>query len=101
MLEMINPESIDLTALPSVALCDRTTLPPVPAIYFALDSLGNMQYVGRSVNLQQRWTRHHRQCYLENMDGVRIAWLTVNAPELLPEIEAALIEWFNPPLNGY
>lgn len=60
---MINPKSIDLAALPSVALCDcpkgtakgnRTTLPPVPAIYFALDSLGNMQYVGRSVNLQQR-----------------------------------------------
>lgn len=35
------------------------------------------------------------------MDGVRIAWLIVDAPELLPEIEAALIEWFNPPLNGY
>ncbi len=34
------------------------------------------------------------------MTGVRIAWLEVSSPELLPEIEKALSNWFQPSLNG-
>ncbi len=33
------------------------------------------------------------------MGNIGIAWLEVSEPELLPEIEKALIEWFEPPLN--
>ena len=97
---MINPSVINPLDLPSVALEQRSHLPSTPCIYFAIDSLGVVQYIGRSINLQQRWSQHHRQRHLESMSAVRIAWLTVDTPELLPGIEAALINWFALPLNG-
>lgn len=96
----MNPSEIDLLTLPSLSLEQRSQLPNTCCIYFAIDSQDIVQYIGRSLDLQQRWTQHHRQCQLQNMDGVRIAWLTVDAPELLPEIEKALISWFAPRLNG-
>lgn len=79
----------------------RSHLPITPCIYFAIDCQGIIQYIGRSVNPCQRWTQHHRLSQLEVMEGVRIAYLSVDNPDLLPEIERALIEWFAPPLNGY
>jgi DNA-binding Xre family transcriptional regulator len=95
----ILPESINLSLLPSVPLAERSQLPAIPCIYFAINSLGNVQYIGRSVNLKQRWVAHHRTRKLKTVDGVRIAYLTIDSVELLPEIEKALIEWFTPPLN--
>jgi hypothetical protein len=93
---MINPESLDLKALPSMPLSDRRNLPIISCIYFALSS-GKVQYIGRSANLQQRWIQHHRQQYLDINSN--IAWLEISNIDLLPQIEAALIEWFKPPLN--
>lgn len=78
----------------------RSQLPTTPAIYLAIDAANQIQYVGRAVNLQRRWLQHHRYSELSDLGGVRIAWLEVSAPKLLPEIEKALIEWFRPPLNG-
>lgn len=72
---MINPSSLDLTALPSMCLSRRSELPEAPAIYFAIDSLDQIQYIGRSRNLRQRWLSHHRQFQLQAIEGVRIAWL--------------------------
>ncbi|NEO86458.1 MAG: GIY-YIG nuclease family protein [Spirulina sp. SIO3F2] len=97
---MINPENITPTALPSVPLPERKDLPAIAGIYFAIDSQGNVQYIGRSVNIQQRWTVHHRTDQLKKMRGVKIAYLTVDDPQLLDSTEEALIEWFDPPLNG-
>ena len=57
---MINPESIDLNSLSSLPLSDHSSLPGILGIYFAVDSLGSVQYIGRSVNLRQRWVNHHR-----------------------------------------
>lgn len=97
---MINPEAIDLSALPCVALSDRKTLPLRSGIYFAIDGLNNVQYIGLSKNIQQRWLQHHRYSDLQAVDGVRIAYLAVDDVALLPAIETALIEWFQPPLNN-
>jgi DNA-binding Xre family transcriptional regulator len=97
---MITPESIDFSVLPSLCLTRRSELPEVPAIYFAINSLDQIQYIGRSQNLRQRWLSHHRQFQLQAIDSVRIAWLRCDDVSLLAEIEAALIEWFEPPLNG-
>ncbi|MEA5578708.1 hypothetical protein [Anabaena sp. UHCC 0451] len=36
---------------------------------------------------------------MESIGNIRIAYLFVDSPDLLPEIETALIEWFDPPLN--
>ncbi|NEO86459.1 MAG: GIY-YIG nuclease family protein [Spirulina sp. SIO3F2] len=97
---MIDPKSITPASLPSVPLGDRQDLPAIAGIYFALDSQGKVQYIGRSVNLQQRWTLHHRTNQLEEMGGIRIAYLVVDDLGLLNSVEEALIEWFDPPLNG-
>lgn len=99
MMNTIKPEYIDPLALPSVPLDSRKLLPTSPCIYFAIDGLGNVQYIGRSVNPRQRWAAHHRQSDLESIGEVRIAYLTCEA-SLLSAVEAALIEWFDPPLNG-
>jgi excinuclease UvrABC nuclease subunit len=97
---IMNPAAIDLSVLPSLPLECRSKLPPVACIYFAIDSMGQIQYVGRSANLRNRWTIHHRTNQLKQLEGVKIAWLEVSDPSLLPEIEAALINWFTPLLNG-
>jgi putative transcriptional regulator len=96
---MISPESIDLATLPSIPLESKSQLPKKPGIYLAIDSGGIVQYVGRSINFRQRWAKHHRHRELEKLEGIRIAWLEVNDPSLLPNIESVFITWFNPPLN--
>jgi len=96
---MISPSEINLSTLPSVPLKDRSQLPQSSGIYFAIDSLGTVQYIGRTNNLNQRWTQHHRHYQLSEIGLVRIAYLTADI-DLLPSIEAALIQWFNPVLNG-
>jgi excinuclease UvrABC nuclease subunit len=94
----INPATIDPLALPSVSLQERSQLPTTPCIYFAIDSQGVVQYIGRTVNLQARWLKHHRYNQLAQSENIKIAYLSVE-PDLLPEVELALIEWFNPRLN--
>lgn len=96
---MLDPQTINPLELPSVLLEHRSQLPSTPCIYFAIDSLGIVQYIGRTNNLNQRWTQHHRHYQLSEIDSVRIAYLTADI-DLLPLIEAALIQWFNPVLNG-
>ncbi|MCC5644754.1 helix-turn-helix domain-containing protein [Nostoc sp. CHAB 5824] len=96
---MLQPELINPSLLPSMPLEWRKALPECPAIYFAIDADNQIQYIGQSGNLQLRWEYHHRQKQLELMNGVVIAWLTIDSLDLLAEIEAALINWFNPPLN--
>ena len=96
---MITPNSFDITTLPSLCLSRRRELPRTSAIYFAIDSLGQVQYIGQSTNLRHRWASHHRQFQLQAIDSVRIAWLQCDDVLLLPEIEKILITWFEPPLN--
>jgi hypothetical protein len=63
----ITPEQINLSTLPSVSLDCRKDLPECPGIYFAVDSAGTVQYIGRSNNIRQRWSQHHRYiCALTN-----------------------------------
>ena len=90
----------DLSKLPHVAFSDRQDLPAEAGIYFALSSSNEVMYVGRTVNIARRWAAHHRAKQLADMNCARLAWLTVSDPELLAEIEAALITHFQPALNG-
>jgi DNA-binding Xre family transcriptional regulator len=99
-MEAIAPQDINLCALPSVLLADRKQLPQTAGIYFAIDGDGVVQYIGQSTNLRQRWLNHHRKSALDGISNVQIAWIEVSEPSLLREIEEALIEYFNPPLNG-
>lgn len=96
---MIDPQSIDLSALPWVPLSATAGFPAQPGIYFAIDPQNNIQYIGRSKDVRGRWKNHHRFEDLQAIGGVRISYLFIEAVDLLPEMEMALISWFNPPLN--
>lgn len=96
---MINPSTIDLKALPWLPLEEKTAFPRRPAIYFAIDSLGNVQYIGRAKNVHSRWGKHHKYQALSAIADIKIAYLFIDTPELLPDIEQALIGYFDPPLN--
>lgn len=92
------PELIDLFALPSVALYDRATLPSVPGIYFVLkDKI--VLYIGRTHNLTKRWRNHHQYQQIKDSTSIRIAWLEYSDAGLLPAVEEALINTFQPELN--
>ncbi len=77
-----------------------SAFPRNPAIYFAIDSQGTIQYVGRSLDPKNRWASHHKYEQLEAIGGIKIVYLFVDSIELLPQIESALILWFDPPLNA-
>ncbi len=96
-----NPNTIDLrTSTHSWLPLEETSAFPARAcIYFAIDSTGAVQYVGRSINARQRWAKHHKYDALSSLGEVKILFYMDEAPELLPEIEKALIKHFDPPLN--
>ena len=96
---MIDPSEIDFKKLPSVSIKDRKQLPESSCIYFAIDSQDKIQYIGMTVNVKKRWRHHHRFEELEQIGGIRIVYLEVSEPALLPAIELALIEYFSPFLN--
>jgi hypothetical protein len=97
---MLDIEQINLESLPSVSIEDWRHLPETSCIYFAIDAQGIVQYIGRSVNLRQRWINHHRKKQLACIGGVKIAYLSISNLDLLPELEKALIDWFDPKLNA-
>jgi hypothetical protein len=96
----INLSSINLESLPWLPLEARTNLPELPGIYFVLDGYKTPLYIGRSANIRQRWNTHHRLNDIKNLPDIAIAWLEVSEPSLLDSVEQALIDWFDPPLNG-
>lgn len=95
---MINPIEVNPLTLPSVSLEERMKLPCIPCVYFAIDSQGQIQYIGRSTNPRRRFQAHNKGFELGKMLDVRIAYLETDI-DLLSEIEQALINWFQPPLN--
>lgn len=97
---MIDLTTVNTSSLPFVLLEDHRNLPDTPCVYFAIDADDAIQYIGMSINPARRWNSHHRRAELAEMGGVKIAYLSVDTVGLLPEIEKALIEWFDPPLNG-
>ncbi len=95
----MNITEINPLALPSLPLGERSQLPNLPAIYFVLNG-ESVLYIGRTVNLSQRWVSHHRYEEISQLKLAKIAWLECSDPALLNEIEQALISYFLPPLNG-
>ncbi|RCJ20150.1 hypothetical protein A6S26_05360 [Nostoc sp. ATCC 43529] len=85
--------------LPSLPLVRRSQLPKCAGVYFVIDGDGVVQYIGRSKNLRSRWVAHHKLAEIREMTGAKVSWLEISDEDLLPSIEAALIQWFSPPLN--
>jgi hypothetical protein len=90
---------IDVTNLPFVAFADRNQIPHASAVYFVLDETDSVIYVGRSVDIRNRWRGHHLLAELRHLEGIRIAWYQPERGGLLAEIEAVCIDRFSPRLN--
>ena len=71
---MIDPTTITPTALPAVALDERSDLPTHAAIYFVLPG-NTVLYIGQAGSLPQRWAAHHRLQQFNEYGNCRIAWL--------------------------
>lgn len=97
---MFDVKLVDIAALPSVAFDARRELPDCQGIYFAT-TVDAVLYIGRAMNINQRWIGHHRKADVARWEGVKLSWLVFDGPPaLLDEIERACIEHFNPILNG-
>jgi excinuclease UvrABC nuclease subunit len=90
---------ISPTTLPAVLFAEREALPKISAVYFALSMTGEVLYVGATNDLRQRWRTHHRIPRLETLGCTSIAWYAC-PEEATAELECAMIQHFQPPLNG-
>jgi predicted GIY-YIG superfamily endonuclease len=99
---MLLPE-FNLSELPSVHLLEKGSLPNCAAIYFVCDSQGQILYIGRTVNLVERWREHHRFNQLKRLNRknrISISWLTCsNDINFLSSLENEFIKLYRPPLN--
>lgn len=81
----------------SLPIEDKNKLPSISGIYFVFAS-NKLLYVGRSVDLKQRWQNHHRYGQFKLIQDARIAWFECDS-SLLPEFETSLIEFLEPDYN--
>lgn len=97
----MNSVTIRLEKLPWVPLEERSLLPNRPAIYFAIDSLSTVQYIGASRSLRSRWLNHEKLYFFRRIPQLKIAWIPVDLPfKLLEKVERTLIYRFQPPMNN-
>ncbi|MEH2315294.1 MAG: GIY-YIG nuclease family protein [Nostoc sp.] len=96
-------EKIKISELPSVYLLDKDRLPNCAAIYFVFDSKDQIIYIGRTINLVERWKAHHRFNQLKRFNRknpLSISWLTCSSDiENLSNLENEFIKLYKPPLN--
>ncbi len=98
MTQSITIEQVNLLDLPSMPFRKKGKLPELACIYFVFCSQDSLLYIGRTVNLKNRWLHHHRYRDLVNYGTTRIAWMEVSIHEL-EGIERKMISHFNPVLN--
>ena len=96
----MNPETLDLSTLPALALESRKNMPRVSGVYFVRSASGKVLYIGRTTNLYQRWANHHRARQLKSLTGVTVVWLVIDDQAMLDAIEAACIAYYAPTMNG-
>ena len=93
----------ELSKLPSVNLLEKDTLPTCAAIYFVTNISGQILYIGRTVNLVERWKEHHRFNQLRRLNRqvpIRINWLTCSRDiKTLIRLEEEYIAYYKPALN--
>ncbi|SKB14774.1 hypothetical protein PL11201_680050 [Planktothrix sp. PCC 11201] len=84
---------MEITNLPQVSIKDRHFLPRTSGIYFVVNELGEVLYIGKTKNLRQRWQNHHLINY-----NWRIVYFEAEYCSL-PGLETQLIRKFLPRLN--
>jgi hypothetical protein len=87
--------------LPSTSIDELYRLPSNGGIYFAIDGLNQIQYIGQSCNIKERWSGHHRMPELKTMAGVRVAcYHYPHSDQVRRDLERSFIDRINPPLNN-
>ncbi len=94
---------IDLSLLPSTALDHQPeALPSGVALYLAITPSLQVLYIGTTPNLMDTWKESLGSLgRLNELPDIRVAWIEVSSPELLPSIEALFISHLQPALNGW
>jgi hypothetical protein len=80
---------------------ERAKLPASPGIYAAKVGT-DIVYIGRSVNIRNRWKRHTRHKEFASLDkkhGLEVLW-QLHPADSLAEIEGAMIKKIKPVMNG-
>lgn len=90
--------TLQIAQLPSLAFEHRRDLPPIPALYFALDAQVSILYIGQTGNLRDRWKAHHRAPQMME-GGFRIHWREIADEEARLSAERQSIAFFRPPWN--
>jgi len=100
-LEMLLKD-IKISELPVINLLKKDNLPNCAAIYFVSDSNGQVLYIGRTVNLVERWREHHRFNQLKRFNRktrISISWMSCsNDINTLSHLENEFIILYKPPL---
>ncbi|MFK0735176.1 MAG: GIY-YIG nuclease family protein [Gloeotrichia echinulata GP01] len=96
-----NPELINPLDLPSLTLNQKNKLPEITSIYFVISEKDEILYIGRTINLRQRWATHHRLTeFLSQHETAKVSWIEIQEANLLPSLEKSMINYFQPSLNG-
>ncbi|MDZ8135795.1 MAG: GIY-YIG nuclease family protein [Nostoc sp. DedQUE04] len=85
---MINPQTINPFFLPSVTLEKRSQLPVTSGIYFVIDIQNKVRYIGKAINLRERWRNH--KVLNSGLLQSKIAWFDL-LKEQLDIFESKLI----------
>jgi hypothetical protein len=84
----------------SLLLHDLDRLPEAPGLYAALKGR-RILYIGKSINLRERWQGggHHRYEQLRRIGRIRLHWIRLNASAIHAK-EKELIKRWKPTLNN-
>lgn len=76
----------------------KNRLPSSSGLYAVLDG-SRIMYVGKSKNLNRRWSSGHHRYPQAKKIGARLAWISIKE-ENITEVENALIKSLHPPCNN-
>lgn len=92
----------DIMFLPSVPVDRKAlkTLPETSGVYFVVDKSNKILYIGKSVNLRQRWIFHHRFHMANQISECRVFFFETPKDVSIDSLEESLIDIFRPEWNG-
>jgi len=95
-MNLLSLEQIVL--LPFRCFSHRYYLPHVAAVYFVFTDQNDLAYIGRTIDLHNRWIAHHRVSQMQPTH--RIYWIEIADDRARSDAELHYIALLQPPWNG-
>ena len=89
--------TFDVFSLPFTEINQPSNLPNHSGLYFVISNK-QLLYVGKSINLHNRWKQHEKHKEFCQFHNCKISWMRRH-PEDIDEYEKELIKKLVPPLN--